>query len=121
VEFAALIVSTILAAAAFIVERQRDRTTRRREFIVDRLLESYRSLVNTMGDLSPRERRLVAEALNDLQVFGSPELIVAITSASADATGTHDLEAIAHAVRHQLRGELGLRQVNIPIMSYQDV
>jgi hypothetical protein len=120
VEFAALIVSTLLAAAAFIIERQRDRATRRREFIVDRLLESYRSLVNTAGHLGPTERRLVAEAFNDLQVFGSPELIAAVTNAGADPDGVHQLDPIVEAVRRQLRDELGLKQVDIPITGYRD-
>jgi hypothetical protein len=118
--FAALTVSTVLAVAAFVIERRRDRDTRRREFIVDRLLESYRSLVYTAGHLGPRERRLVAEAFNDLQVFGSPEVVLAVTRAGADGTGVHHLNPVVEAVRHQLRDELGLKQVEIPITSYRD-
>jgi hypothetical protein len=119
-EFVALIVSAALAIAAFLVERTRDRASRRREFIVDRLLESYRALANTTGeDLGHREKEIFAIALNDLQVFGSRELIAAVRNATANAEGVHEITPVVKAVRNQLREELGLDQVDVPFTNYR--
>jgi hypothetical protein len=118
-ELVALVISTLVAATAFVVERQRDRATRRAEFVVDRLFESYRSLANSTGHLGPEEKRLIAEALNDLQVFGSAEVIVAVKNATADAAGNHELGPVCDAVRHQLRAELGLREIDLPFTNYR--
>jgi hypothetical protein len=119
-EFVALLVSVTLAIAAFLVERARDRSSRRREFIVDRLLESHRALASATGeDLGRREKEIIATALNDLQVFGSRELIDAVRDSTANAEGVHELTAVVEAVRHQLRDELGLEQVDIPYTNYR--
>ena len=117
-EFVALLISTALAAAAFVLERGRDRAARRREFIVDRLLESYRVLANTPPELGPSEKEAMAVALNDLQAFGSPELIAAVRNATADADGVHQLTPVVKAVRNQLRDELGLEKVDLPFTIY---
>jgi hypothetical protein len=119
VALAALLASIVLAVAAFAVERSRDRASRRREFVVDRLLESYRALANTTGELGPREKEVMAAALNDLQVFGSRELIVAVKQATANAEGVHEITAVVEAVRHQLREELGLKRIDLPFTNYR--
>jgi len=60
----------------------------------------------------------MAVALNDLQAFGSPELIAAVRNATADADGVHQLTPVVKAVRNQLRDELGLEKVDLPFTIY---
>lgn len=87
---------------------------------MDRLLESYRALANTTGEeMDPEEKEIFAIALNDLQVFGSHELIAAVRNATANAEGVHEITPVVRAVRNQLREELGLERVDVPFTNYR--
>ena len=108
---------------------KRDRSQKRRELISRYLLDSYRSLENfsisLAGGVEASEALAAGttSAISDIQLFGSEaqvKLAVEIADAIEKTGGVYHeaLRKLVSSLREDLRAELGLEAVKIPIKHF---
>ena len=111
-EFAATIITILLALFAYWSTLKRDRLSKKRDLRTQYLIEAYRRLesAGNRSDQTSEVARSLESAVADIQLFGSQEQ-VRLSRAFAlefSANGHASLDALLESLRTDLRKELDL-------------
>lgn len=94
---------------------KRDIANKRRELVINHLIEAYRIITNEISHRDESEERNIKleNLLSDIQLFGSSEQILIATKLADDvaAGGVFELNELIISLRNNLRKELNLPAV----------
>lgn len=111
-EFAATVITVLLAFFAYWSTLKRDRLSKKRDLRTQYLIEAYRRLesAGNCSDQTPEVARSLESAVADIQLFGSREQVTLSRAFALEfsANGHASLDALLESLRTDLRNELDL-------------
>jgi hypothetical protein len=113
-----LLVTTIVAIggwfAAHRLAAARDRANKRRDLIVEYLIQAYRRLESCSNRADgPYDSTALESAVADIQLLGSPEQVTLVQRFAEEFAASRDssVDELLASLREELRSELGLKRV----------
>ncbi|WP_268846595.1 hypothetical protein [Flavobacterium aestivum] len=101
---------------------KRDRKNKQRELRVNYLIEAWRKLEYASNRKGVDAKEYVEKPIADIQLFGTKkqiELTIKIANELAEKNGTNLIELLTE-LRQDLRKELNLQQIEMPIKVFRD-
>ncbi len=119
-----LIVTIVLTIFGWIavgwINAKRDKSNKRRELVVEHLINAYRILAQEIAhrELTPENRKKFENLMAEIQLFGSKEQIELAKKISLEIEekGVSEIDPLVDSLRSSLRKELLLEEVNDKII-----
>ena len=119
-DYLKIIITIVLAVIGWLIGHyftaKRDVENKRRELVINHLIEAYRIIANEVSHREESEERnlKLENLLSDIQLFGSPEQIAIAKKLADDVAsgGVFELNELIVSLRNDLRKQLNLSAVS---------
>ena len=125
IPFLSILVSVFLGVGGWVIghslNSKRDQANKRRDIRLERLLECYDSLAKDIAHrkLGAKQKIEFENALTELQLIGSVELITLASSFHVSDESYGSIVPILDVLRNEIRNELGLAASSEPFMWFR--